>query len=220
MFRSNDVPLWTARVATLAMAWAWSIISFAAGINAVVKSNQDKAKIKDFAPRGTQVDINVNDVFRTGAIISAVSIVIFVLTSLYLILLFFRPTSFTRSRIVTAQGSLLAFFAVWLFATLVAYTHFFRTHSAIVNASINGLPLPDTLIRGVEKELGVTPVYKNIAYLRLVAILPWFNLLFTISAAVVLFMAASRAERVQAARPTEGPANDIDRTSETMDEKI
>jgi len=215
----SDSPLWTARVLSLFMAWAWSIIAFASAIHAVVKSNHDKATVRALAPPGTQVDIDDSDVFKAGAVITAVCIVIFLLTSAFLALLFFRPTARARSN--TIQGGLLAFFATWLFATLVAYTQFFRTRSAVIRASLNGVAIPQSLIDALEKQNNLSPVYRKLLYLRLVAILPWFTLLFTIIASVILFMTASRSNANAAAGPAQGSTTNegTNRTSEAVDEK-
>jgi len=217
MARSDGAPLWTARVVSLFMAWAWAIIAFAAAISADVKSDHDKAKVRALAPKGTQVDINDKDIFSTGAVITAASITIFVVTSISLFIIFFRPT--TRPRTNTIQGGLLAFCAVFLFATLVPYTHFFRTRSAVVHATLGGVPVPQSIIDALQKQNHISPVYNTLSYLRLVAILPWFTLLFTIIASIVLLMAASRA-RAHTPTAVEGTHHGTtNRTSEAMEEK-
>ncbi|KAF5354186.1 hypothetical protein D9756_006919 [Leucocoprinus leucothites] len=160
------------------------------------------------------------DVFKTGAIITAVCIVIFVLTSVYLAILLIRPTSFTRPRIIAIQGGILAFFAAWLFAALVPYTHFFRTRSAGISASLGGRPIPQSilqpLINSIERQTGITPRYRDHGYLRLVAILPWITLLFTIIASVTLYVAASRSKTLHHTRPAAESAGGKD-AAETSD---
>lgn len=152
-----------------------------------MKSNQDKRRVKALAPIGTDVDVNDSgelpfppscpssqqhiDVFKTGAVITAVCLVIFVLTTLYLVILLARPTSFTRPRFIASQGGILAFFAFWLFAALVPYTQFFRTRSAIITATLDGTPIPQSVVQSLVQsqgaQHGLTPVYKDHEYRKL-----------------------------------------------------
>lgn len=165
---------------------------------------------------------NDTDVFKAGAVILAVCLVIFVITSLYLAMLLIRPASLNHSRFIAIQAGTLAFFATWLFAVLVPYTHFVRTRSAIITASIGGQPLPqsiiNSLVQSVGRQSGLTPRYRDHGYcksicyflvyllirwylVRLVAILPWFTLLFTIIASTLLYVAASRAKELHHTQP-------------------
>ena len=165
---------------------------------------------------------NYTDVFKAGAVILAVCLVIFVITSLYLAMLLIHPASFNHSRFIAIQAGTLAFFATWLFAVLVPYTHFVRTRSAIITASIGGQPLPqsiiNSLVQSVGRQSGLTPRYRDHGYcksicyflvyllirwylVRLVAILPWFTLLFTIIASTILYVAASRAKELHHTQP-------------------
>jgi hypothetical protein len=163
------------------------MIHLLSGINAVVQSNHDKARVRSVAPPGSTVVINVNgmsikpsfipldliffffvkDVFQTGAVITAVSIIIFLITCGYIALITFRPTSFTRSKLISAQAYVLGFFTAWLFATLVPFTHFYRTRSARVEAMIGSFQIPDTVIQSIEQQFGLTPVYHELHYCKL-----------------------------------------------------
>jgi hypothetical protein len=187
------------------LAWAWAIIAVGVGLNALIKSNQQQSKLRKQVPAGTTLDINVSDVFNTGVIVTTISACIALITTLLLLLHLRRPTLLTSS--LKIQGAILAFFTVWLFATQIPFTHFFRTRSAIVRAFINGQELPSSIVQSVERSLGTTSVYKRISYLRLVAILPWFTIFFSLLATFILFRAASRARRetapVSPTSPTE-----------------
>lgn len=200
-----DVPLWTGRAGALIMAWAWSILAFGVAINAYVESRHDQHLASTLAPPGAVIKIEDGDVFKAGAVILAVCLVIFVITSLYLAMLLIRPASLNHSRFIAIQAGTLAFFATWLFAVLVPYTHFVRTRSAIITASIGGQPLPqsiiNSLVQSVGRQSGLTPRYRDHGYLRLVAILPWFTLLFTIIASTLLYVAASRAKELHHTQP-------------------
>ncbi|KAJ6516923.1 hypothetical protein C8R47DRAFT_1000910 [Mycena vitilis] len=214
---SSAVPLKFPRLLTLFLAWAWSIIAFAIGINAFVKSNKDKNRIKDQVPPPTDISINTSDVFAAGVVVTVISGLIFLLTTFYLAFLLLdhrrgrttspsstsgfsaRPSVSTRT--LPVQYATLGFLAVWLFATQVAVTVFVAKRSARVGASINGVPLPASVLQTVERALGAKTRYRDFDYLKLLAILPWFTFLFTLLAAITAFLAARRA-RSHAAPPT------------------
>ncbi|KAF8699457.1 hypothetical protein AX14_000947 [Amanita brunnescens Koide BX004] len=191
-------PLWLARLTALGLAWSWAIV--AVGINALVKSNQLKAYVKHVVPSPTLVVINDNDIFQAGVVATSISAVIAVLCTLLILLHLRGPLSSTALRV---QGASLGFCAVWLFSVLVPLTQFYRTRSAIVDASIGGVSLPDEAVQTVERALGLTNRYKDLFFLRLLAILPWFAFLFTTIASVLLFVAASRIYRLEASRDSD-----------------
>lgn len=62
-----------------------------------------------------------------------------------------------------------------------------------MSATLDGVPVPASVIQDVEAVLGFTPVYRDIDYLKLLAVLPWFALLFSVIAGVILHLAARRA---------------------------
>ncbi|TFY81662.1 hypothetical protein EWM64_g2357 [Hericium alpestre] len=65
--------------------------------------------------------------------------------------------------------------------------------------------------------LGATSVYRHLSYLRLVAILPWFTLLFAAVAAGVLFIEPSpRAEYTESEEPT----REMDEKDEKDEKKL
>ncbi|KAJ7677852.1 hypothetical protein DFH06DRAFT_1167286 [Mycena polygramma] len=218
---SSAIPLKFPRLLTLFLAWAWSLISLAIGINAFVKSNRDKNRIKAQVPPPTDISINTNDVFAAGVVVTVISALILVLTTLYLAFLLLdhrrgrttspsstspfstRPSISTRT--LTVQYATLGFLAVWLFATQVAVSVFVAQRSARVSASINGVPLPGNVVKTVERALNAKTRYRDFGYLKLLAILPWFTFLFTLAAAITAFLAARRA-RSHAAPTTTDPA--------------
>ncbi|PFH49465.1 hypothetical protein AMATHDRAFT_147648 [Amanita thiersii Skay4041] len=182
-------PLFFARLAVLLLAWSWAIVGVGVGLNALVKSNQLKTKVKHLVPAPTIVDINDHDVFQTGVVATVVSALIGLLTALFILIQLVISLSSTALKL---QGSLLGFCTAWLFATLVPFTHYYATRSAHVTASIGGTQLPQQAIQSVQHSLGISNQYKDLWFLRLVAILPWFTFLFTLLATLVLFMAAQR----------------------------
>ncbi|KAF7369240.1 hypothetical protein MVEN_00251700 [Mycena venus] len=195
MMMNSVIPLKFPRLITLFLAWTWSLISLAIGINAFVKSNRDKNRIKDEIPAPTEVTINTNDIFQSGAVVTTISALILVLTTVYIGLMVVdaNARSGISTRSLPLQYITLAFLAVWLFATEIPVSLFVSTRSAKVSASIDGITIPDNLLKRIERALGATTAYKNFSYLKLLAILPWFAFIFTLAAAVVAFLASSRA---------------------------
>ncbi|KAJ7176845.1 hypothetical protein C8R46DRAFT_1346783 [Mycena filopes] len=192
----NDaIPLKFPRLISLFLAWAWSLISLAIGINAFVKSNRDKKRIVSEVPPPTIISLNTNDVFRAGVVVTVVSAVIMVLCTLFIGLLVVdaNKRSGISTRTLPLQYLSLAFFAVWLFATQIPVSVFVSQRSVKVSAMINGLNLPNGVIKTIERALGTNIAYKDFSYLKLLAIIPWFALIFTVAAAVVSFLASSRA---------------------------
>ncbi|KAF8628291.1 hypothetical protein AX17_005995 [Amanita inopinata Kibby_2008] len=188
--KRRETPFGLVCVATLVLAWAWSLVAVGAGLNALVKSNQLKNRVKHIVPPPTVVVIDDNDVFQTGVVATTVSALVALLCTIFVLFHLRAPLSSFPLRI---QAFLLAFCAAWLLAALVPYTHYYATRSAIVAAFIGGTQLPEAAVQTVQRSLGLTSRYKDLWFLRLFAILPWFTFLFTLAASVVLFMAASRA---------------------------
>jgi len=212
---SGAVPLRNAILGTLAMTWAWGVIAGSVGLNALIKSNQQKSRFRKTIPPPTVITINTNDVFTSGIVLTTVCATIVVICTIYFLLLALSPTRFTRT--LRIQGGILAFFATWLFATLVPFTLFVARRSAKITARIGNIQLPDSVIQGAEKEFGTTSVYRQIGYLRLVAILPWFAFLFTVIAAVVQFHAASSNSDSTTHIATPAAANDTNENEKVID---
>ncbi|KAJ7722873.1 hypothetical protein DFH07DRAFT_897770 [Mycena maculata] len=197
MLMNSVIPHKFPRLVTLFLAWAWAWIALGVGINAFVKSNKDKSAIKNQVPPPTTVSINTNDVFRAGVVVTTVSALIAVISTIYIGLLLFDSgrRSGISTRTLTVQYATLGFLAVWLFATQIPVTVFVATHSVQVSASIDGLTLGNGIVKTIEKALGAKTAYKDYNYLVLLAVLPWFTILFTLIAAVVSFLASSHARR-------------------------
>lgn len=194
---SPAVPLRGAVLSSLAMAWAWGIIAGSVGLNALIKANQQKSRLKKSVPSPTIVTIDTKDVFQSGVVLTVVGALIAVACTNFILMVLFTRGLAARS--LRIQSAALVFCATWLFATLVPFTTFFANRSAQVSATIGGVQLPPSIIKQAEQALGSTSVYNRIGYVKLVAILPWITLLFTVIASVVLFVAGSPARRVHAA---------------------
>ncbi|KAJ7040941.1 hypothetical protein C8F04DRAFT_1081077 [Mycena alexandri] len=200
---NNTTPLKFPRLISLLLAWAWSLISLAVGINAFVKSNRDKSRIISEVPPPTTISLNTNDVFRAGVVVTVISAIIMVLCTIYIGLLVVdaNARSGISTRTLPLQYLSLGFFAIWLFATEIPVSLFVSTRSVKVSAAIGGLELPNSVIQTIERALGTKIAYKDFSYLKLIAILPWFAFLFTVVAAVVSFLASSRADSGNTSNP-------------------
>jgi hypothetical protein len=199
----SAVPMKVPRLVSLTLAWAWGVVAGSTGLNALIKSNQEKARLKHHVPPPTVLIINIKDIFHPGVIATALSAFISVLCSSYVILLLLPrfnigPTPLS-TRTLGLQAYSLTFSVLWLFAVQIPFMQVYRTHSAQVHAFVGGVELPSELVHKVEKTLGATSVYKKISYLKLTAIMPWFTIFFTVIAIIVTFMAKSRAQRSPAA---------------------
>ncbi|KAF9223103.1 hypothetical protein BS17DRAFT_153745 [Gyrodon lividus] len=183
-------PLRAGRLGALFFSFVFSVIGGSVGLNALVKSNQERSFIRDAAPVGASVNINVHDVFSTGAVITTVCALLALLSGVFFTFTW-CPVKDKRFWF-RFQSCALFFCSIWLLATLIPYDYFFANREAQVTASLGGVPVPASLIQNIEEALGVTSVYKDIYYLRLVAVLPWFALLFSVIAGVVLHFAARR----------------------------
>jgi len=137
------------------------------------------------------------DVYHSGIVLTTVCALIALLSLIYLALTLCsgsRPTGRAplATRTLPLQSATLAFCSLWLFATVIPFTDFFANNEAKVTAFAGSMQIPSVTIQGAEAALGATTVYRHIDYLRLVAILPWFTVLFSSIASVVLFLAGRR----------------------------
>ncbi|KAI0315447.1 hypothetical protein OF83DRAFT_1062076 [Amylostereum chailletii] len=190
------------RLGALFMSFAFAVIGGSVGLNALIDGNRSKSTLRRLLPNTVSVNFNINapapatDVFKSGVVLTTVCALIALLTLLLLLAtaLSGRRAGSARTPLMTRtlplQAGVLAFCAVWLFATVIPFTDFFANRSVKVNASVGGVPLPQSAINSLTSQLGLSQRYKDFHYLRLVAILPWFTVLFTGIAAAVLFVAA------------------------------
>ncbi|KAJ7267185.1 hypothetical protein C8J57DRAFT_1326933 [Mycena rebaudengoi] len=203
MMMNSVIPLKFPRLVFLFLAFAWALVSFAVGINAFIKSNAQQDRIKSQVPRPTSVSIDINNVLQSGGVSTGISAVIAALCFVYMVLLFLdnsRPSGIS-THTLRLQYISLAVLAIGLLAVQIPLTVFTATRSAQVAAFIDGIKLPNTVVKVVEKAIGVKTAYKDFDYLTLLAILPWFAILFTTIAAIVTFMASSHARSAALGSP-------------------
>ncbi|EIM83785.1 uncharacterized protein STEHIDRAFT_100777 [Stereum hirsutum FP-91666 SS1] len=199
----ESVPMRTLRLAALFMSFAFGVIGGSVGLNALIKSNQEHTTVnRAAAALSATITIDDKDVFDSGIVLTTVCALIALLSLIYFLLtLLSRPSSSSHptstppplgTRTLPLQSLSLAFCALWLFATQIAFTDFVANREAGISATIGGQQVPESFLQAAEAQLGVTGVYRRIHYLRLLAILPWFAILFTSIAAVILFLASRR----------------------------
>ncbi|KIK98643.1 hypothetical protein PAXRUDRAFT_823693 [Paxillus rubicundulus Ve08.2h10] len=184
-------PFTAARLGVLFLSFAFSVIGSSVGLNAYYKSNQELSYIHDATSlRGASVSIDASDVFSAGAVITVVCALLAILSA--------ASFAFTWCPIqhkrfwYRSQSCALFFCSIWLFVTLIPFDYFFANREAQVTATLGGVPVSGGTLRRVERVLGVTPVYRNMDYLELVAILPWFAFIFSVIAGASLHIAARR----------------------------
>ncbi|KAI0260759.1 hypothetical protein BC834DRAFT_973211 [Gloeopeniophorella convolvens] len=187
---SAHSPLKNQRLIALALCWVWCIVSACVGLNALIKANQTKSRFRREAPPGVTLDIDINDVYQSGVVLTTVCAVIAVLASIFFLVMLIWPKRATGS--LKIQAWMLTFFSVWLLATQIPYTIFTATRTSKVTAFLGGLQLPPEAIQEALAASGETDVYHKLNFVVLLSIFPWISLLFTVILIVVLFAAASR----------------------------
>ncbi|PPQ75170.1 hypothetical protein CVT26_008700 [Gymnopilus dilepis] len=210
-------PLKTTRLLTLGLAFCFAVISGSLGLNALIKSNQQKTQLKKLGAPAT-VDIDTHDIFDSGVVATVASAVIAILVFLFLLGTYLPFTRSLTGRTLRLQAVSLSLAWLMLFGSMIAYMIFFVNRQAGVKAFIGNIQLPDSAVQAVEKMTGQTGVYRHIHYLELFAILPWFCLLFTLIAIGTLFAAASRRTRTAAEVPA-SPTTNRTSVGQSMTEK-
>jgi hypothetical protein len=150
---------------SLLHANSWCIISASLGLNALIKSNNEKARLKAAAPPPTHVVIDTTDVTATGAAATAActlaGLVIFPVLATHL---YHRHKNTLSPRTLRALAATLVFSALLLVASLIPFTFFFATRSARVTATIGSVVIPASTIQQIERSLGATPIYSKKTY--------------------------------------------------------
>ena len=164
----TTVPLKFPILVSLFFLISFGIIGMSLGINALAKSKQQKGSLQDNIPRGATVNIDTSDVFASGTVVTVVCGLLALTSFIIFVPLLLLPkgasTRAISTRTLPIQTGVLGFLTIWLFATLVPFTDFVANRQAKVSASIGGIPLQQSIIQAVEKQLGVTSVYKDIDY--------------------------------------------------------
>ncbi|KAJ7579063.1 hypothetical protein C8J56DRAFT_1059305 [Mycena floridula] len=189
------------RSVTLFLSFVWGIISFGVGINALVQGRHLQARIKLKIPSASRstIDVNIDDIFSTGVLITLLSGFIAIFSLLFLTILRYPTLKLSNLeyrklslKSTGFQAGILVFLVLWLFTVLVPYTHFSRTHSAQARIMLR---LSTTSIRASTSNIANTnnfdPKYSVHQFFQILAIIPWFTLFFTGLAAGVTYRAGS-----------------------------
>lgn len=195
----NSLPLRTPRLFLLGLTWALGVVGAAAGLNAIVKRNDQVSTIKKaVAALRITVFVNTNDLLRSGIVLAVGCLLLAIVTSIFIGLLILdslKPPSSSSpisTRTLGAQTGLLAFLTIWIFACLVAVTKFAANGSAAVAAYTGGVKLPDSLVHATEASLGFSRVYWDQLYVRILTVAPWVTFLFALITTIVSFMASQK----------------------------
>ncbi|KAJ3513481.1 hypothetical protein NLJ89_g2929 [Agrocybe chaxingu] len=210
----SNAPLHKTRAVALIISWCFAVIASSVGLNALIKSNQEKSKLKRLAPSPTRVEIDTDDISAAGIVATTASLLIAVLASNFFCAMYLSFTKAFSARTLRLQGIILFVASLFLFGALVPYLVYFVNRHAVVSAFVGDTQLPDSVVKAVESASGSTSVYKDIYYLKLVAILPWFSLLFSLVASAILFKAGSSTPKPE---PTPAKATDSSSASEKED---
>ncbi|CAE7208315.1 unnamed protein product [Rhizoctonia solani] len=199
----SSLPLRTPRLFLLGLTWALSVIGAAAGLNAIVKRNDQVASIKQaVAALRITVFVDTNDLLRSGIVLAVGCLLLAIVTSIFIGLLVLdslKPpgTNPISTRTLSVQTGLLAFLTVWIFACLVAVTKFAATGGAAVAAYTGGVRVPDSLVHATETRLGFSRVYWDQLYVRILTIAPWVTFLFALITTVVSFVASGKRKATE-----------------------
>ncbi|CAE6536807.1 unnamed protein product [Rhizoctonia solani] len=194
----SSLPLRTPRLFLLGLTWALGVIGAAAGLNAIVKRNDQVATIKQaVAALRITVFVDTNDLLRSGIVLAVGCLLLAIVTSIFIGLLVLdslKPPSASpiSTRTLGFQTGLLAFLTVWIFACIVAVTKFAATGSAAVTAYTGGVRVPDSLVHATEARLGFSRVYWDQLYVRILTIPPWITFLFALITTIVSFVASGK----------------------------
>ncbi|KZV59949.1 hypothetical protein PENSPDRAFT_373682 [Peniophora sp. CONT] len=202
---SPVVPLKFARACALFLSFAFGIVGLAVAINAVVKANNVTSSILSNLPLGITVKLNDSNIKAVGTVLAvgcALSAVVSFILLLGTIFSGVRGTTavpfFTRT--LPLQATILALLALWIFACAIPFDVFYANDDIGIDAGLLGIHVANQIVDQVLDVLGLSVRYRDYDFLRLLAVLPWFAMLFAAIAAAVL-LAAHR----QASRPKSDP---------------
>ncbi|PPQ79455.1 hypothetical protein CVT25_002617 [Psilocybe cyanescens] len=193
---STVAPLPKARFLILTLTWCLAVISSSVGLNALIKSNQDKSRLKKLAPPPSVVEINTTAIYNAGIVATTASLLIAVILSKFIIAPFLPFTKSLAARTLRTQSIILILASLFLLGSLIPFMIYFSTGQADVKAFIGTVQLPDSAVKAVEAHSGSTRIYKDIPYLKLVAVIPWFTLVLTYFSAATLWIASNKQRKI------------------------
>ncbi|KAF7966582.1 hypothetical protein HWV62_37813 [Athelia sp. TMB] len=205
--------------ASLFLTFVFTLVGGALGVSAIVKAQNKWSKLGASVPTGAFIFVNVTDLLTPGAI---VTVACFLLCVNALVFLLFLAIPVCRrvdmsARTLLFQALTLLTFGLALFGALVPYTLFLAKREAEVTAFLGLSQIPTIVVTGLEDAVGWTGVYRDVPYLRILAIIPWFAFLFTMITAVLSFVGLRRYHAEQAAAVIKGKEKELPTTPETRE---
>jgi hypothetical protein len=155
----------TVLICILSVTAAFGAIGASVGLNALIKSNAEKARLRHAAgAAGGQIYINTDDVLHSGIVIAVACGMISTLAFTSVNMLMLKSMQALEERTRRLRALLVLGSTVWLFTAQAAFTIFVTTRHAKVTLFVGGLQLPDKVVAEKAKLLGSTSVYKDISY--------------------------------------------------------
>ncbi|VDC07128.1 unnamed protein product [Peniophora sp. CBMAI 1063] len=195
---SPVVPFKFARAGVLFLSFSFGIVGLAVAINAVVKASDVTSSILSNLPFGITVKLSDSNIRNVGTVL-AVGCGLSALMSF----VFFLGTLFSGARGTTAvplftrtlplQAGILAILALWIFACAIPFDVFYANDDIGIDAGILGIHVASQIVDQVLAVLGLSRQYRDYDFLQLLAILPWFAMLFAAISAASLAVAHRRA---------------------------
>lgn len=157
----HAAPLRTARLAALALSFAFGVIGGGVGINALVKFEDEKKSLQKIVPAGATLTIDTDDVLASGIVLTIGCGLVALASAAFFVS---ALSAHLARRFLRLQAAVLAFLSVWTFAVLVPFTDFFANHQAKISAMLGTIPIPESIIQSIQDEVGATPIYRDVPY--------------------------------------------------------
>ncbi|KAL1746004.1 hypothetical protein HDZ31DRAFT_62568 [Schizophyllum fasciatum] len=185
-------PLRLPLLVSLFLSFAFGIVGLALAVDALKKSDDEKEQVKSAAPTGTTVNIDTQDILNVGIVVTVACGLTAVLSLLSMLAIAVPKLKTIPQRLL---APLFFFCAAFIFAAEVPFDLYYSNRSAKVTARIGNITVPPSVVQQIQEGAGLSPVYHDKNYLRVVAILPWFAFLFALTSGLLLLLSGSRARR-------------------------
>ncbi|KAI5829539.1 hypothetical protein K523DRAFT_304717 [Schizophyllum commune Tattone D] len=188
----RTTPLRLPLLVSLFLSFVFGVVGLALAVDALEKSDDEKDAVKAAAPTGTTVKIDFTDILNAGIAVTVACGLTAALSLLSMIAIALPKLRTLPQRFV---APLFFFCATFIFASLVPFDVFYANRSAKVTAHIGSITVPPSVVQQIQEAAGLSPVYKDKLYLRVVAIVPWFAFLFALTSGALLLLSRSRERR-------------------------
>ncbi|KZP22390.1 hypothetical protein FIBSPDRAFT_931180 [Athelia psychrophila] len=185
----------------LFLTFVFGAVGGSLGVSALVKAESAWNKFTAGLPNGTFVLVNATDLLTPGAITTIICFLICINALVFLLFIVIPPAKRVQmsARTLLFQATTLLVFGLGLFGTLVPYTLFVARRAPGVSAFIGVVQIPDAILKDIEKATAWSGDYKDVPYLRILAILPWVTFAFTMVTTAISFIGLRRYHAKQAA---------------------